>query len=434
MARIALWTFDSSPRSQILEDTEISDGAAQDGVLVGGATTDGAGAGVFDGVNDYAEVPHEPAFDLKTGSIVITFTQDTASVGDNPYGNAAAQTLFSRDAYGYGSGDDLTIYVKSDGSVGVRHQSADDSHYFSGGDVVLGQPTTVIYSWGPSGSQLVVDGTVVDAGKEALSMAGDPQPIVIGATQAQSDRGDADVIQGHFDGTISGVAIHDAPVSVDTVPCFVRGTQILTPDGPVPIEQLRVGDLVTTWQRGPQPLRWVGSSCVELGGGCQANDKLRPVRIVAGALGQGLPQRDLWVSRQHRMLSVSKVAKRLLKHDCALISAAKLTALPGVFVDHDPQYVEYFHLMFDQHEVVFAENAPSESFYAGEGALNALPKAARMEILTLFPRLEQWKSAPTPAALLPSGQQQAQLVARHVQNCKPLLQTYARAYESLHGH
>ena len=53
--------------------------------------------------------------------------------------------------------------------------------------------------------------------------------------------------------------------------------------------------------------------------------------------------------------------------------------------------VTYFHMMFDQHEVVYAENAPSESFHPGHQGLAALNDAARHELFTLFPEL---RSAP----------------------------------------
>ena len=212
MARIALWTFDEMPGPVVSEDTETTDGTTQDGVFQNGATTTGSGSGVFDGNNDYVEIPHDPGFDLDSGSIAITFTQDTASVGDKPWGSSAAQTLFSRDSTGYDGGGHLTIFIKSDGSVGVRHQDTDESFDFEGGNVTLGQPTTIIYSWGPTGSQLIVDGVVVDTGTEALSLSGNSEPITIGASQAQSGDGTADNLTGFFDGEIEGVAIYDEPV------------------------------------------------------------------------------------------------------------------------------------------------------------------------------------------------------------------------------
>ena len=153
----------------------------------------------------------------------------------------------------------------------------------------------------------------------------------------------------------------------------------------------------------------------------RANPKRLPVCILAGALGEGLPSRDLLVSRQHRMLVNSKIALRMFNSPEVLIPAIKLTALPGIFVDETIEEVEYFHLLFDRHEVIFAEGAPTESLFTGPEALKSLSAAARREIFDIFPELENTTHSPDPARLIPQGRQQAQLVARHLKNDKPLL-------------
>lgn len=422
MAEVARYTFDEAPGSTVAQDSDTTDGAAQNGTFQNGATTDGNGSGVFDGEDDYVEIPHDPAFDLDSGSIAITFTQDTASTGNNPWGGNAAQTLFSKDSTGLDDGGHLTIYIKSDGSVGVRHQDTDSSHNFEGGNVTLGQPTSVIYSWGPDGSQLIVDGVVVDSGAEPLTLAGNSEPITIGATQAQSGDGQANNLQGFFDGQIEEVAISGEPAGSSSVPCFTKGTLIATPRGEVPIETLRVGDLVCTLDHGPQPIRWIGSLEVYLGRHAAGEDTLRPIRITAGALGHNLPKRDLLISRQHRMLISSKIAARMFESDKVLGAAIKLTALPGIFIDTRQRHVEYFHMMFDRHQVVFAEGAPSESLYTGVEALKAVSATSRAEILTLFPELATRSQAPTPAFPIPPSRRIKALMERHAKNNKPLLQ------------
>ena len=424
MARIALWTFDETPGSTTAADSETGDGTAQNGIFTNGATTNASGSGVFDGTDDYVEVATDPGFDLATGSIVITFTQDTASIGDQPFGADAAQTLFSRDSSGFDGGGHIAIYIKSDGTVGVRHQDTTADHDFAGGSVTLGQPTTIVYTWSPTGSQLIVDGVVVDTGTAALTLAGNSEPVVIGASQAHSGDAVADNLRGFFDGEIEGVAIHDDIVPADTIPCFTKGTLILTPHGEVPVEDLRVGDLVCTLDNGPQPIRWIGSRQFELRHTADATNKLSPVRIMANALGNGLPKRDLLVSRQHRMLISSKIAARMFEGSDILGSAIMLTPLAGIFVDASVHNVEYFHLLFDQHEVIFAEGAPTESLYTGAEALKAVSTEARQEILTLFPELDSAAFSPKPALPVPLGQFQRQLVARHAKNNKPLLETY----------
>lgn len=427
MARVALWTFDEAPLAGTAVDSETSDGTAQSGSYENGATTTGAGAGVFDGVDDYVEVPNDAGFDLATGSIVITFTQASASLGDLPHGTNAAQTLFSHDSQGYDSGGHLTIYTKSDGSVEVRHQTDTESYYFEGGSVTLGQATTLVYTWGPTGSQLFVDGVLVDSGSAALTLVGDPQPITIGASQAVSGDGVADNLQGFFHGQIEGAAIHDTVFPAGSVPCFTRGALIMTPDGEVPIEQLHAGDFVTTLDGGAERIRWIGSRHVKLVGNAATLDKLRPVRIVAGALGQGLPKRDLLVSRQHRLMVVSKIAERMFGTRSVFSAAINLTALPGIYVYRSVAQVQYFHLLFAQHEVIFAEQAPAESLYAGKGALDAVSPAGQREIMILFPELGATGQEPAPALPIPEGRLQKRLLARHAKHAKPILEAYGFA-------
>ena len=43
--------------------------------------------------------------------------------------------------------------------------------------------------------------------------------------------------------------------------------------------------------------------------------------------------------------------------------------------------------MFDRHQIVFSEGAATESFYPGKVGLGALDRAAREEVMTLFPEL-----------------------------------------------
>jgi hypothetical protein len=204
------------------------------------------------------------------------------------------------------------------------------------------------------------------------------------------------------------------------VPCFCAGTLIETPTGPRPIEDLRVGDPVITDTGRAAPLRWIGRRTVGTRD-LSHTPALRPIRIVAGALGHGLPRRDLLVSRQHRMLVRSKVAQRMIGTSEVLIPAIKLTALPGIFEDQRVTDTVYLHLLLDRHELVLAEGAWSESLLTGPGALEALGQAARDEILTLFPEIAGAGYCARPARPIPSGRQQKQLVARHIKNNKPLV-------------
>lgn len=189
-------------------------------------------------------------------------------------------------------------------------------------------------------------------------------------------------------GNITGSEVGDGVFTVDNnlfaeneiaaAICLTRGTLIDTPEGPKFIETLSEGDLVHTLDDGPQPIRWIGSRRVE------ATGKLAPIRIKAGALGNF---RDLTVSPNHRMMIRGPKAEMLFGERDVLVAAKHLVnddtirRVPGGTVD-------YFHMLFDSHQIIFAEGCPTESLYPGQEALGAVDPEARAEILTLFPDFE----------------------------------------------
>lgn len=161
------------------------------------------------------------------------------------------------------------------------------------------------------------------------------------------------------------------------VVCFTRGTLIHTADGDRPIETLAPGDLVWTADHGYQPIRWIGSVRVP------ALGDLAPIHFDAGALGNSRP---VGVSPQHRMLIADWRAELMFGEPEVLVPAKALlndTTIRRV----TGGMVEYWHMLFDAHEIVMAEGILSESFHPGKQGLDALADAARAEILALFPDL-----------------------------------------------
>ncbi len=226
------------------------------------------------------------------------------------------------------------------------------------------------------------------------------------------------VRQNNFDALNSSrYGLADAPVFV----CFRNGTLIQTTRGDVPVEELSVGDMVITRDHGPQPLRWIGSKKVDAAL-LQAFGTMRPVRISAGALGDALPKRDLYVSQQHRVLINSRIAERMFGEAEVLIAAKHLTDIDGVEIDRSNEDLEYFHLLFDQHEIVCSEGAHTESLFTGPEALKAVDPAARAEILALFPELLATDRAWEPARRLGEGRRGRQLAKRHAENQRELQQ------------
>ena len=160
-------------------------------------------------------------------------------------------------------------------------------------------------------------------------------------------------------------------------PCFVAGTRIMTPGGEQRVEEITVGAQVWTRGNPAAVVTWAGRARVS-GQGAMA-----PVVIAAGALGNS---EEIAVSPQHRILVQGYHAHLLFAEPEVLVPAIGLLALPGV--ERRPQpWVAYHHLMFHRHEIVGTSGMLSESFYPGAQAVSALDRAARGELLSLFPEL-----------------------------------------------
>ena len=131
--------------------------------------------------------------------------------------------------------------------------------------------------------------------------------------------------------------------------CFYAGTMLATPDGEMEVEKLAQGDMLLT-ANGAKPVRWIGQSHVHT----RFADPLRalPIRIRAGALGDGLPGRDLLLSPDHAICL-----------DGVLVQASALVNGATIIREYDvPEEFTYYHVELDTHELLLAEGVQAESF------------------------------------------------------------------------
>ncbi len=132
--------------------------------------------------------------------------------------------------------------------------------------------------------------------------------------------------------------------------CFTAGTGIRTPAGDVAVETLQAGDEVTLSDGSVARVTWLGMQSVST----RFGDPLRvlPVRIKAGALEEGVPERDLLVSGEHAVFV-----------DGILAQAGALVNGVSVVRERDvPELFRYYHVELETHALLLAENAPAESF------------------------------------------------------------------------
>lgn len=161
---------------------------------------------------------------------------------------------------------------------------------------------------------------------------------------------------------------------------FVKGTMITRADGALaPIETLVPGDVILTRDHGPQPLRWIGRTTL------RAHGSFAPVVIGAGVLGN---HGALSVSQHHRMFLYQRGSARMAPRAEVLLQARYL--VDGVRVSlRTGGFVDYVSLVFDQHEIIYAEGIPVESLLVSEATVARLPDALAADLLRHAPDLQQ---------------------------------------------
>lgn len=171
------------------------------------------------------------------------------------------------------------------------------------------------------------------------------------------------------------------PVGTFGPTCFTAGAQIEMMHGVKAVEDIVAGDLVMTMDHGAQPVRLVLRQSVRAYGG------FAPILFEAGSIGN---ERAFMVSPEHRMLIADWRAELLMGCDEVLVAAKHLVNGKNVRIVEGGM-VEYIHLLFDAHQIVFADGCPSESCLPDSG-LAQQGDQQQAELLTLFPELADVKN------------------------------------------
>jgi autotransporter passenger strand-loop-strand repeat protein len=232
---------------------------------------------------------------------------------------------------------------------------------FVGADTL--QYTAIVSSSTSTGDQAVlsnflpgdvVDVTVIGTGATLTTTSSGGNTIETITSGAVSE---AFIFGGAYtSGYFSLVA--DATSGVQIVgtgtPCYCPGTLIDTQRGEVAVEALAIGDNLRTLSGALRPIKWIGRR--SYGGRFAAGQtQILPVRIAAGALADGQPRRDLFVSPLHAMLLDGVLVPAL-----QLVNGTSIVQLTSV------ERVDYVHVELDSHDVILAEGAPSETFVDDE--------------------------------------------------------------------
>jgi hypothetical protein len=166
-------------------------------------------------------------------------------------------------------------------------------------------------------------------------------------TVSDSGHGGTDqIIFGSGIGTSGFTIVNNNTIQVA---CFAAGTRIATETGPIAVEDLHVGDHVVTADGAHEPIVWIGQRTVN----CRTHpnpETVWPVWISAGAFGENVPVRDLYLSPDHAVfVNGVLVPVKLLINDSTIAQLKR-------------NRVTYYHVELPRHAVILAEHLTVESY------------------------------------------------------------------------
>ncbi|MDA7424467.1 Ig-like domain-containing protein [Thalassococcus lentus] len=384
-------------------DNDTIDAGIDDDLVMGGQGDDSIigshGSDTLDGGqgNDYIDGSNLGALELidaidtvpenDRDSILGALGNDTLIGGDDD------DTLLG------GSGNDVldggidedSLLGGNDDDTLIGGQGADTLDGGAGADDIDGgaDRDVIIVGSRPEGQDDTIDGGFEGDDFDVLDLTGlgtrgEDWRIVDTSPDSNGNGIDGTVEYLDGDGNVTGG--FDFFEIEQVVPCFTPGTLIATPQGERLVEDLQVGDRVITRDNGIQEIKWVGRKDLT-GHELARQPHFNPILIQKGALGNNLPEHDMLVSPNHRVLVANDKTALYFEEREVLVAAKHLTGLEGVDVV-ESLGVAYIHVMFEQHEVILSNGAWTESFQPGDYSLKGIGNAQRQEILELFPELE----------------------------------------------
>jgi len=317
--------------------------------------------------------------------------------------STGAETLSGISTIGIGQGGDLIIGGTVDSLIGstvspiainMKGNGEHSTLDLSGTDITSsGAILTPIVNFGATDTIILGPSNFTETPTDHFTVSYTGGTLSIDDTT--TGKTDKIIVSGPGPGTLNAgnfqVSFTANGVIISDNPCFASGTRILTPDGEKPVEQLQAGDEVLTARAGHESVAeiiWVGQRSIDLARHAMP-EKVRPIRILAGAFGPGLPERDLRLSPDHALFI-----------DGHLIEAKTLVNGVTVIAEQNTRYVTYHHIETASHDVVLAEGLPAETYLESGNRANFKSDAAP---ITLHPDFVAQSRAKACAPLLVDG-------------------------------
>jgi len=182
------------------------------------------------------------------------------------------------------------------------------------------------------------------------------------------------------------INVSPAPYQVFTPLCVIEGTMIATPEGEVPVETLRPGDMVRDIDGRSHEVLWVKRRELDIPTD-EKFDKWRPVRVRAGAFGPACPYDDTFLSQQHCVLMEGSWVRLTIGQRAALARAVHLVNDTTVRIARGKSRLVYCHILCAEHVVLMANGLPVESLRLSSESDRSLESDTVCEAYRLFPDL-----------------------------------------------
>ena len=143
------------------------------------------------------------------------------------------------------------------------------------------------------------------------------------------------------------------------IPCYSKGTLILTNQGHIKVEDIKKGDIVVRKGRissngsleknidiNEAPIVWIGKFTPNV-----LNSNSRPICITKNAFGEACPFVDLYVSPNHGLIINDKI-----------VASSNLINGETIYQDNECKSVEYYHLECDIHSAIYANGVLAETY------------------------------------------------------------------------
>ncbi len=219
---------------------------------------------------------------------------------------------------------------------------------------VVDEGTPVTYTDGDGVTGTGDGDDILESGEDVVGDGGTGASVV--GQYAGVGNGDSAIVASGSNVVIitnSTLAIGD-PVTItgDPLPvCFGAGTMIATPEGEKAVETLEIGDMILTDDGKTVPVKWLGRQTVMP---IFAGERARPVRVSAGALGNGLPHTELVLTADHAL-----IIDGLAINAGALVNGTTITQ--DAF-DSLPERTTFYHVETEGHMVILANGSEAETY------------------------------------------------------------------------